>query len=127
MIGKYYKIIHYCSLIPTCLMALNAVYNLTLSVPPNVTTTILIDIERLILSAFIIALTIVEFNEKTQQRPQWLDKHIFKRSKVKAPMDRYNEVANNSSMITQMGPDYEKEMRVLAMKKLLMNLKNIKP
>lgn len=69
IIGKYYKIIHYCSLIPTCLMALNAVFNLALSVPPNVTTTILIDIERLILSAFIIALTLIEFNEKAQQRP----------------------------------------------------------
>ncbi len=84
IIGKYYKkIIHLISLIPTTLMALNAAYNLVLSIPTNVTVTILIDIERLILSVFIIILTMLEFNEKTQNRPQFLDKYILKRSKNK--------------------------------------------
>jgi len=62
---RWYRIIHYASIAQTAIMALNAVYNLALSGPLGITTTILIDVERLILSTFIIILILLEFHPKT--------------------------------------------------------------
>ena len=70
-VKKAYLIFSYVSLAPSVILALNAIYNMTISVPTNVTLTIQLDAERILISTLIIILIIIEFIIPSK-KPLWV-------------------------------------------------------